>query len=110
MSKSVSSPTYFEVTDGSSPKNQVNLRSYLTLGEKWELDAGIYHVSRLEYCENPSYTRGDLRIGYNPNDRFSFSLGIQNLQDSRHPEEGPDYIGFGSEVERNVYFNLSWRP
>lgn len=105
-----STDVFFFETDDSSPRNQVNLRSYYDLGDHWELDVGLYYVDDVPFKNNPNYFRTDLRLGYNPSEDLRFSIGVQNLTDDRHPEDGPGAPGLGTEVERNVYFNLSWRP
>ncbi len=95
-------------SDESAPKNQLNLRSYYDLSEHWELDVGAYYVDDVPGFANGSYTRVDARLGWNPNPSLRFSLGVQNAFTDQHPETGEDLIGVGSEVERNVYFSLSW--
>jgi iron complex outermembrane receptor protein len=94
--------------DHSFPENQANLRSYLDLGDHWELDAGVYYVDSVPYLSNDAYIRTDVRLGYNPTPNWRFSLGVQNALKARHAEEGQGQVGIGSEVERNVYVNLSW--
>lgn len=105
---------FFEETDGASPRHQVNLRTYYDLAEAWELDGGFYWVDDVGFTDNlegnPAYLRADMRIGYNPSEHFSFSLGVQNACDPEHPEDGANEVGIGSEVERNVYASMVWRP
>lgn len=98
----------YKLIDHSFPENQANLRSYYDLGDQWELDCGIYYVDSVPYLNNDSYIRTDVRLGYNPSPNWRFSLGVQNALKQRHAEEGKGQIGVGSEVERNVYCNLSW--
>ena len=105
---STSTDTGFKRIARSYPQNQANLRSYLDLGDDWELDCGVYYVDAVSYLDNPAYIRTDVRLGYNPTPNWRFSLGVQNALRERHPEEGQDQIGVGSEIERNVYVGLSW--
>lgn len=95
-------------TDEGSPKNQINVRSYYDLGDHWELDVGAYYVDDVPDFDNPSYTRVDVRLGWNPNPSLRLSLGVQNAFMEQHPESGEDIIGYGTEVERNAYVSLSW--
>jgi iron complex outermembrane receptor protein len=99
--------TYPE-TDGSFPENQLNLRSYYDLTEHWELDAGVFYVDDVPYFDTPAYTRFDLRLGYNPTPDWKFSVGVQNAFNDQTPEEGQGNVGFGSEVPRVFYVNLTW--
>ncbi|MCE9595976.1 MAG: TonB-dependent receptor [Planctomycetes bacterium] len=99
---------FLPTTDHSTPKNQINVRSYYDLGEHWEFDVGAYYVDDVLSYDNPAYTRVDARLGWNPNPNVRFSLGVQNAFMDQHPETGEDLIGIGTEVERNVYFSVSW--
>jgi iron complex outermembrane receptor protein len=105
-----SADIFFGETDESTPSHQVNVRSYYDLGADWELDTALYWVDDVEYFETPSYLRWDVRIGWQPSDDLRLALGVQNLSESQHPEETADAIGLDSEVERNVFFELSWAP
>lgn len=103
-----STDALLENIERSSPKNQANLRSYWDLGERWEFDVGVYYVDHVEIFDTPSYLRTDARLGYNPEPGIEFSLGVQNAFDPNHPEDNPPgVVGFGTEVERNVYLRLS---
>jgi iron complex outermembrane receptor protein len=95
-------------SDTSAPKYQINVRSYYDLGSHWEFDVGAYYVDDVRGFDNPSYTRFDARLGWNPNADLRFAIGVQNAFQSQHPETGEDLIGAGSEVERNAYFSVSW--
>jgi iron complex outermembrane recepter protein len=100
----------FTDIEDSSPKNQANLRSYLDLGDNWELDLGLYYMDHVAVFDTPSFLRADLRLGWNPNPDIEFSVGAQNVFDDHHPEDNPtDSVGFGTEVERNVYVRLTLR-
>jgi iron complex outermembrane receptor protein len=105
-----SNDTGFSATDKSVPLNQVNVRSYYDLGEGWELDAGLYFVEEVEFFDNPAYLRGDVRLGYHPNEHVELALGLQNAFEDQHPEAGEDFVDEGTEVERAVYASLVWRP
>jgi len=86
-----------------TPENISNLRSYLDLGDDWELDIGLYYVDSLASIGTSPYLRTDLRLGYQPSPDWTFSVGVQNADDPKHREDGGYY------VERNLWFSLSWR-
>lgn len=86
-----------------SPEHQIQVRSYLDLPNALSLDTELYFVDDLPGLDLPSYTRMDLRLGWDPAERWSFSLNIENLLDDRHPEF-PARSGIGaSEVPRTIY-------
>lgn len=103
-----SSDPDFPLVEDSAPHNQVNLRSYLDLGEAWELDAGLYYVDRVGVFDTPSYVRADVRLGWRPEPGVELSLGVQNALDGRHPEDNPPgVLDAGTEVERSVYVRFT---
>lgn len=94
--------------DHATPTNQFNVRSYYDLGRDWEFDVGAYYVDDVPAFSNPSYTRVDARLGWNPSENLQFAIGVQNAFMDQHPETGEDVIGVGTEVERNAYFTVRW--
>jgi iron complex outermembrane receptor protein len=98
----------FANIEDSSPTNQANLRSYWDLGKRWELDMALYYVDHVDIFDTPAYLRADARLGYNPQPGVEFSIGVQNAFDPNHPEDNnPGVVGFGTEVERNLYMRLT---
>jgi iron complex outermembrane receptor protein len=74
-------------TDEYTPSRTVNLRSYYDLGNHWELDAGLYVVNGMgEDFEVAEYTRGDVRVGWNPNDEWKLFVGVHGIGDETRPE------------------------
>lgn len=103
-----STDTLFGNIERSSPKNQANVRSYWNLSERWEFDVALYYVDHVAIFNTPAYLRSDARLGYNPEPGVEFSIGVQNAFDPNHPEDNnPGVVGFGTEVERNVYLRLT---
>jgi len=99
-----------ESGEGSSPQHQFQIHSYYKLPRNLELDASLYHVSRLPYLPVPSYTRLDLRFGWRMSERIEFSAGGQNLLNDRHLEFTGDDAGvLSSQVKRSAYGKLTWR-
>lgn len=99
---SSSTDPLFQSNDNLFPENIANLRSYVDLGQHWELDLGLYFVDPIRDYSTPSYLRTDLRLGYNPTPELRFSIGVQNADDPHHPEDG------GSFTRRNFWAGLSW--
>jgi len=99
-----STDTSTTLTNGSSPHNQFNLRSYLNLTPTIKFDTAFYYVDSLQALDVPSYTRVDLRLAWQPRESMEFVLGVQNLFDRRHLEfrqVAPVIIG--TEAERSIY-------
>ena len=97
-----SSDLFFSDSDGSTPHNQANLRSYLDLGAGWELDGAVYYVDRRPLFDTDSYIRTDLRVGLRAAPGVRMSLGVQNAFEELHREADP-----GIYVETNAYFALT---
>jgi len=92
--------------DGLVPQNHASIRSYYDLGESWELDTGLYWSDWLPFWDNPAIFRVDARLGWKPSSHVEFSLGVQDAQDTQHPETGENFTTFGGEVHRNIYASL----
>jgi iron complex outermembrane receptor protein len=103
-----------ERLEGSTPRSLAGLRSLLTLGEDFELDAELRYQSRI--LTTPltlagegvdSYTELNLRFGWRASDQWMFSLMGQNLLHDEHPEFGP--IDSRGNLERAAYLKAEWR-
>ncbi|HKX33469.1 MAG TPA: TonB-dependent receptor [Blastocatellia bacterium] len=98
-----------EITEGTSPRHQFQLHSYLKLPGRLELDGALYHVSNLPTPQIPSYARLDLRLGWHVREGVELSLGLQNLLDRRHPEfDSREVIVVTSQVKRSIYGKVTW--
>lgn len=95
---------------GSSPEQQLQLKSYFNLTDKLDLDTYLYFVDRLAAVRTttpapislPSYVRLDLRLGYRPSRSTEISVALQNVLDNKHQEfSAVDIIP--SEIPRSVY-------
>jgi iron complex outermembrane recepter protein len=99
-----------EAAQGGSPRHQFQLHSYLSLPRSFELDAALYHVSRLTFPQVPSYARLDVRFGWRFGERFEVSAAGQNLLDSRHLEFTGNDVGVRSSyVQRSAYGRVTWK-
>lgn len=95
---------------GSSPHNQVYLRSSLDLGRHFEHDFIVRHVGSLPGLNIPSYNSFDMHLSWSAPSGVVFSVGSQNLFNNRHLEFIPDFINTApTEVTRSIYGQITWR-
>jgi iron complex outermembrane recepter protein len=95
---------------GSSPHNQVYLRSSLDLGRHFEHDFIVRHVGSLPGLNIPSYNSLDMHVSWKAASGIELSIGSQNLLNDRHLEFIPDFINTApTEVKRTVYGQITWR-
>jgi iron complex outermembrane receptor protein len=106
-----STDTFTPVTiEGSSPREQAQLRSHFELPSGWSWDASVYYVGRLPALQIPSYTRVDTGLTWNIGEKLSLSIVGQNLLHDHHLESsGPDQIVVSSSVKRSAYAKLTWQ-
>ena len=92
-----------------SPIHQLNVRSFMNLTDRLELDTMLYLVGNLSNQDTHSYARLDLRLGYRLTPDLELSLAFQNLLEHRHKEfaNGDDGVLAG-EVPRSAYARLTW--
>ena len=89
------------------PNHQGFLRSLINLSDKWECDATLRYIGRINIQSLPGYTEADIRLGWQPTSAWELSLLGQNLLQSNHPEFNSP--GARRELQRAVYFKASWR-
>jgi iron complex outermembrane recepter protein len=95
--------------EGSSPREQAQLRSHVELASRWGWDTSVYFVGRLPALQIPSYTRLDTSLTWRARDGLSFSLVGQNLLQDHHVEfNGPDQTVQSSLVKRSAYAKIVW--
>ena len=87
-----------DAIEGSSPHNQLYLRSSHDLANDIELDFIGRYVDNLPFQQVPSYIELDIRLAWRPTCCTELAVVGQNLLDSHHPE----YIG-ANEIPRGVY-------
>ena len=95
--------------EGTSPRQQFQLRVELNLPHKLEVDTAVYYVGRLQGLDIPQYTRLDARLGWRPKGPLEISVGLQNLLDPRHYEFGSGDLVQAAQVGRNAYGKVTWR-
>jgi iron complex outermembrane receptor protein len=97
------------LVQGFGPHYQLQLRSYLDLPGRVELDSAIYRVGRIAGTGTPAYTRLDIRLGWRVNDRLSASLSGRNLLQARHAEFSALDLSAPVQVPRSVYATIAVR-
>jgi iron complex outermembrane receptor protein len=97
----VDGPVY-QFDEASSPAHMAQLRSYLDLGDRLELDGALYRVDRIPQLGVPAYTRMDLGLSWQAGTHARVALWGQNLLDAGHSEAS------GAVVPRNVFLQFSF--
>ncbi|MHB1036926.1 MAG: TonB-dependent receptor plug domain-containing protein [Pirellulales bacterium] len=100
------------LTEGTSPHNQVYLRSSWDLTPDWELDIMTRYVDNLPGLNVGSYISMDVRLGWRPKEHLEIAVVGQNLLESHHREfaETIERQFFQTtEVDRGVYGTITWR-
>jgi iron complex outermembrane receptor protein len=103
-----------EWREGSTPRSMAGLRSWLSLGERLELDAQLRYQSRIRRMPDvvtgagiDAYTELDVRVGWRASDQWDLAVIGQNLLDDGHAEFGP--LESRGEIERSVLVKATWR-
>ncbi len=86
-------------------------RSFINLPGHLEFDSALFYVDELSFIETkiPSYTRIDLRLGWQPRENLEFSLKLENLFERRHPEFASDNGIIATQVPRSFYGKITWQ-
>ena len=94
--------------EGSSPHNQISLRSTMDLKKNFELDLWGRYVDNLTGQNIGSYITMDARLAWKPSKIVEVAVVGQNLFDKSHPEFEPQFLQtIPTEVERGVYLKVS---
>jgi iron complex outermembrane recepter protein len=94
---------------GSSPTNQLYVRSSWDLREDLEFDLIGRYVDSLPALGVPSYVVMDARLAWRPNKNLEWAVVGRNMFDSPHQEFADERAGMiGTEVESSVYTSLTW--
>jgi iron complex outermembrane receptor protein len=102
-----------QLVEGSTPRNQVGLRSYLDLPRGLQLDVQLRALSALTRLPAsvtgdtiPGYQELDVRLGWRLGDHTQLSLDAQDLLHAHHVEFGAPYQR--STMRRSVYGRIAW--
>jgi len=97
-----------ESEEGSSPHNQISLRSTMDLNRHLELDLQARYVDNLSAQDVDSYIAVDARLAWKPTNKMEMAVVGKNLFDRSHPEFEPQFLPTTpTEVERSVYFKIT---
>ena len=99
--------------EGSTPRHQFGLRSFLDLPANFQIDVQFRHLSDIESIPDivtrtgiDGYSELDVRVAWRSSPQMELSIVGQNLLHDRHIEFGsPAARG---ELERGVYGKLAW--
>ncbi len=95
---------------GSSPRNQVSVRSSVDLFKNVEWDLWLRYVDELPELDVDDYVTLDARLAWSPTPSWELSVVGQNLLESSHLENDPfSWPTVPTEVERGVYVKATWR-
>jgi iron complex outermembrane receptor protein len=95
---------------GSSPENQLQLRSHVDLSHGLLWDANAYFVSALPVQGVPSYTRIDTQLRWRFTERGEVSLVGQNLLRDTHLESMDQLTVVNSALmKRSAYAKFTYR-
>ena len=94
---------------GSSPRNQVSLRSTMDMGKQVEWDLWFRYVDELPELDVDDYVTMDARLAWLPAPDWELSIVGQNLIESSHLENDPfSWPTVPTEIERSVYLKATW--
>ena len=93
---------------GTSPHNQISLRSTMDLMKNFELDLWGRYVDSLTAQNVDSYITMDARLAWRASKNLEVDVVGQNLFDKSHPEFEPQFLQtLPTEVERGVYLKAT---
>jgi iron complex outermembrane recepter protein len=96
-------------TEGSSPDQQAQLRSSISLPRNLQWNTAAYFVNRLPAIAVPSYTRLDTSFIWEAGERISLGVVGQNLLRNLHPEfSGSDTTVQPGLMRRDAYATIAW--
>lgn len=97
------------IIQGSAAQVQASLRSYVDLGDDWEIGVGLRYVDALPALNVDSYVGAEVRLAKRLTTGVELALVGQNLWDDRHAEFRSGSFPIDTYIERSVYLSLTWR-
>jgi len=101
-------PTSVAGYEGSSPRHQATIQSFLNLPKKLEFEQTYRYVSALRAQTVKSYSTADARVGWLFIRQMDLSVVGQNLMQPQHDEFGGDPGGLVG-IKRSVYAQITWK-
>ena len=93
---------------GSSPRHQVGVKSYLDLPGRVEFSQIFRYITALPAQSVASYATADARIAWRPVEHLEFAVSGQNLLQPHHVEYGGN-PGTLVGIRRSVFAAMTWR-
>lgn len=103
------------VNEGSSPKQQIKLKSFYNITNNIEFDNFLFYVDSLPNINGtnnkgiPSYWRYDARIGYLPSANLDLSFGMQNILNTKHQEFRSSLYNQNGYIGKSYFMKISWQ-
>jgi iron complex outermembrane receptor protein len=101
-------PTSVGGDEGSSPRHQVVIQSFVKLPKKLEFNQTYRYVSALPAQVVNSFSTADVHLSWRATRQVEFSVVGANLLQPRHAEFGGD-PGSLVGIKRSVYAQITWR-
>ena len=102
--------TVAQHTEGSSPRQQAQVRSRLELRRNLTWGTSVFFVSPLPAQQIPSYTRLDTQLAWQLAEHVQLTMVGQNLLSDHHLESAETFTSVNSsQVKRGAYARLTWR-
>jgi iron complex outermembrane receptor protein len=96
------------LTEGTLPRHQFNVQSYLDLTTKLSFDNSLYFVDTLPSRGVPAYARLDSSIGWKLSKKITAHLVGQNLLSPHHLEFGNVEQAIATETTRSISGKIVW--
>lgn len=103
------------VNEGSSPRQQIKLKSFYNITNTIEVDNFLFFVDELPNINGankkgiPAYLRYDARIGYLPSANLDLSFGLQNILNTKHKEFRSSLYNSNTYIGRSYFMKVSWQ-
>ena len=95
--------------NGSTPHNQLYVRSSWDLDDDWQFDLIGRYVDRVSFPDVPKYIEMDSRLSWRASKNMEISLIGQNLLNPHHLEYTDFELGLQeTQVRRGVYGMMTW--
>jgi iron complex outermembrane receptor protein len=99
--------------EGSSPQNQVSLRSSMDFPHGVSFDTAVRYLDNLPFYDVKSYFEMDAQISWQITKNLKVALVGQNLLHAHHAEDAPSYIntqdGKVSDIPRSLFAKITWQ-
>ena len=94
--------------EGSSPRHQVGVRSFLDLPGRLEFSQSWRYITALPAQGIADYATADARLAWRVAGPLALSVTAQNLFQPHHPEFGGD-AGGPLGIKRSVFASMTWK-